>query len=242
MTPVGRADWIRELRRVNEREEDELAPVFDERWGEIDDAHRAFVERFLSKLPPGGRVLDAACGTGKYFGMVLAGGRTVLGVDHAGAYLSRAGEKFPQAPTEQLDLQDLPYGDEFDGVMCVDAMEMIPPEDWPIVLECFRTALRDTGRLYLTVELAPEDEVRAGTEEGRARGLPLVEGEVIWEEDGYHHYPSMERVRGWLADAGFEIEEDAAVMFEGEEGSGYHHVLARTPRGLPGPKFSVVIP
>jgi ubiquinone/menaquinone biosynthesis C-methylase UbiE len=29
--------------------------------------HHSFVERFLSRLPPDGRVLDAACGTGTYF-------------------------------------------------------------------------------------------------------------------------------------------------------------------------------
>jgi len=140
-----RAAWVLNLRRLNEREEDALAPVFDERWGESEDTHRAFLERFLSKVPSDGSVLDAACGTGKYFGMVLASGRSVLGVDHAAAYLALAGAKFPQVSTEKRDLQELLYREEFDGVMCIDAMEMIPPEDWPIVLGCFRRALRPKG-------------------------------------------------------------------------------------------------
>src|SRR6266540_2007601 len=101
--PLDRAAWTLNLRRLNEREEDALAPVFDERWGEIQDTHRVFVERFLSMLPSDGRVLDAACGTGKYFGMVLASGRSLLGVDHAGAYLAVAVMKFSQAPTEKHD-------------------------------------------------------------------------------------------------------------------------------------------
>jgi trans-aconitate methyltransferase len=69
------------------------------------------------------RVLDAACGTGKYFPMVLVSGRRLLGVDNAGAYLAKAAAKFPQVATDKHDLQDLPYQGEFDGVLCVDAME-----------------------------------------------------------------------------------------------------------------------
>jgi SAM-dependent methyltransferase len=210
---------------VNEREEDALAPVFDERWGDIEDTHRVFVERFLSKLPPDGSVLDAACGTGKYSGIVIATGRSALGVDHA-AYLALAGAKFPQVSTEKRHLQELPYRKEFDGVMCIDAMEMIPPEDWPLVLGRFRRALRPGGCLYLTVELHAEDQVRALNDEARLRGLPVVEGEVLWEESGYHHYPAMERVRRWLEEAGFVIEDEAREPWH-DEGYAYHHVLSR---------------
>jgi 2-polyprenyl-3-methyl-5-hydroxy-6-metoxy-1,4-benzoquinol methylase len=121
-----RTAWLRELRRVNERLEDALAGEFDAQWGEIEPMHHAFVGRFLSRLPSGGRVLDAACGTGKYFSMVLASGRRLLGVDHAGALLANAAAKFPQVPIEQRDLQELPYRGEFDGVLCVDAMEFVP--------------------------------------------------------------------------------------------------------------------
>ena len=221
----ARAAWILNLRRLNETEEDALAPVFDERWGEIQDTHRAFVERFLSMLPSDGRVLDAACGTGKYFAMVLDSGRSLLGVDHAGAYLAVAGTKFPQVPTEKHDLHDLPYREEFDGVMCIDAMEMVPPEDWPIVLQRFRQSLRPSGWLYLTVELHPEDEIRAMTDEARHRGFPVVDGEILWKESGYHFYPPMERVRRWLGEAGLTIEDDTQGPWD--HGYAYHHVLAR---------------
>ena len=225
--PADRGAWLRSLRRVNERQEDALAGDFDAQWGEIEPAHQAFVERFLSRLPPGGRVLDAACGTGKYFPMVLASGRQLLGVDHAGAYLAVAATKFPQVPTDKHDLQDLPYQGEFDGVLCVDAMEFVPPEDWPPVLERFHRALRSGGWLYLTVELARQEPVRAANQAARRSGLPVVDGEVIWEEpDGYyHHYPNMQQVRGWLADAGFAIQEEAEGPWD--QGYAYHHVLAR---------------
>jgi hypothetical protein len=96
-------------------------------------------------------------------------------------------------------------------VLCVDAMEFVPPEEWPPVLERFRRALRPGGWLYLTVEFAPADRVRAANQAARRSGLPVVDGEVIWEvPDGYdHHYPSMQQVRSGLAGTGFTIDEEA---------------------------------
>jgi SAM-dependent methyltransferase len=225
---ADRERWLRELRREDEHQEDALAADYDARWGEIDETHRAFVERFLSRLPPRGGVLDAACGTGNYFPIVRASGRSLLGVDHSGASLATAAAKFPDVPTTKHDLQDLPYVEEFDGVMCVDAMEFVPPEDWPHIAERFRRALRPGGWLYLTIELAPEDQVRALNEEARRSGLPVVDGEVFWDEpDGYyHHHPTMPRVRAWITDSGFVIEEEEEGPWH-EEGYAYHHLLAQ---------------
>jgi SAM-dependent methyltransferase len=232
---LDRATWIRRLRRENEEQERALVSEYDERWGTIEPTHREWVERFLAALPPDGSVLDAACGTGKYFGMVLESGRTVLGVDHTSTYLDLALEKHPQARTERYDVQDLPFVAAFDGVMCVDAMEFVPPEDWPVVLEHLRRALRPGGSLYLTVELVPEEEVRTSNRAAREAGFPVVDGEAIWHDPDpyYHYYPPIERVHGWLAEAGFELGSDAEGPWE--QGYAYHHFLARArDRGQPG--------
>jgi SAM-dependent methyltransferase len=174
-------------------------------------------------------VLDAPCGTGKYFEMVLDSGRRLLGVDQSGGYLAKAATTFPGVPTEKGDIQDLEHRDEFDGVMCVDAMEFIPPEDWPLVLGRFRDALHADGWLYLTVELADPGAVREANADLRQRGLPVVDGEVMWEEPYgyYHHYPTLDRVRAWIAEAGFTIVDEAEGPWHDGEYA-YHHVLART--------------
>lgn len=199
-------------------------------WSTIDDLHRGFVERLVERLPADGRVLDAACGPGRYFGLVLERGRSVVGVDHSGPHLAMAAERHPDVPTVQTDLQDLPFDDGFDGLLCIDAMEFVPPEDWSLVLERFRRALRRGGWLYLTIELVAEEALRGGHEAARRLGLPVVEGEAVWDLPDwyYHYYPGVERARAWLADAGFSIEDEVEGPWD--EGYAYHHVLARLGR------------
>jgi cyclopropane fatty-acyl-phospholipid synthase-like methyltransferase len=231
--PLGRAAWLASVREEDEQQEDLLSPAYDERWGEVDDLHRTYIETFLSSLPEGGGVLDAACGTGKYFRLVLQSGRSVLGVDHSEGQLARAREKFPGVRTEKRVLRELPYQEEFDGVICVDAMEFVPPEDWPAVLGRFRSALRAEGWLYFTVELARPENVREATDRARRSGLPVVGGEVMWDDpEGayYHHYPSIEQVRTWVGDAGFVIDGETEGPWEDDEYA-YHHVLAHATSG-----------
>jgi SAM-dependent methyltransferase len=226
---MDRRAWLLDVGREDERQEDVSSPVYDEHWGEIGDTHRAFLTTFLSKVPEGGRILDAACGTGKYFQMVLDSGRSVIGTDHSAGQLRVAQKKFPEVPTQKHELRGLPFENAFDGVICVDAMEFVPPEDWPIVLDRFRSALRPAAWLYLTIERVSPGDIESATEQARRSGLPVVEGEVIWDDpEGayYHYYPPMDRVFGWLFDIGFEIEEEAEGCWE-DDGYAYHHVLAR---------------
>jgi integrase len=93
MAGADRQAWVRYLRWVNEQHEAAIDSFFDATWGEIQDDHRSFLEKFLGMLPPRGRVLDAPRGTGKFFGLVLHGGRFPLGVDHSGAHLTSAATK-----------------------------------------------------------------------------------------------------------------------------------------------------
>ena len=73
----------------------------------------------------------------------------------------------------------------FDGILCVDAMEFIAPEEWPPVLNNFHRALKRDGYLYFTVELLEAEELDHAYREGQKQGLPVVEGEYAHE--GYYH-------------------------------------------------------
>jgi ubiquinone/menaquinone biosynthesis C-methylase UbiE len=223
---MDRQAWLRERRQTAEERHDTIhAFTYDEQFGEIGSTHRRFVTDLVEGCPPGGTVLDAACGTGKYFAMVLDAGRRVVGTDQSTGMLARARARFPGVALERVGLQELAFDGEFDAVMCIDAMENIPPEDWPRVLAGLRRALGPGGRLYLTVEepdLADLERVQA---EAVARGLPVVPGEMAEEGAGYHYYPSRQQVAGWLEEAGLVVEAEARSD-EGD-GYGYLHLLTR---------------
>jgi SAM-dependent methyltransferase len=218
---MERAAWLKEKRRRAEERMDTLfAPIYDEHWGGyINDSHRAMLDRFLALCPPRCTILDAACGTGKYWPTILASGPSVYGIDQSQHMLDRAQAKFPAVRVEKLGLQEMRFVEEFEGAICMDAMESVFPEDWPHILENFHRALKPNGHLYFTVELIEEAELRASMEAARAQGLPIVEGELA-HEDGYHYYPPIEQVRVWMETTHFAILEETV-------GDDYHHFLTR---------------
>jgi ubiquinone/menaquinone biosynthesis C-methylase UbiE len=222
---MDRQAWLRERRQTAEERHDTIhAFTYDDQYGEIGETHRRFVTDLVEGCPPGGTVLDAACGTGKYFGLVLDAGRRVVGSDQSTGMLARARARFPAVPLERVGLQELAFEAEFDAVMCIDAMENIPPEDWPTVVANLRRALRPGGRLYLTVEEVDDAELDEALADATARSLPAVRGELAGEGAGYHHYPSRDQVTAWLAEAGLQVE---AQEYSPGDGYGYLHLLTR---------------
>jgi cyclopropane fatty-acyl-phospholipid synthase-like methyltransferase len=154
--------------------------------------------------------------------MVTEAGRRVVGTDQSTGMLARARARFPEVPLEKIGLQELAFDGEFDAVMCIDAMENIPPEDWPAVLANLRRALRGGGHLYLTVEEVDDQELDAVFAEATAQGLPVVRGEE--SREGYHYYPSRDQVAAWLEEAGLQVVTQESSP---GDGYGYLHLLTR---------------
>jgi len=152
-----------------------------ERQAAISPSRAAFVARLAGLVRQGGAVLDAACGTGKYWPALLAAGLQVTGVDASAAMLAQARRQYPQVPSRVLALQDLAeLPDRFDGLLCVDALENVAPEDWPAVAAGLAAVLKAQAPAYVTVEL-PD-------------GPPA---------------PLRDQVHRWLAAAGFAVTDEA---------------------------------
>lgn len=189
------------------------------------DMQREWVARVLRLIPPGGSVLDAPCGTGKYFPLVAAAGHRVAGVDQSAGMLAEARRRGIAFSLEHRALQDLSYAREFDAVLTVDTMENIPPEDWPVVLANVHRAVRPGGVMYLTVEEVDQSKIGQAFESLSARGLPVLRGEIV-EGDvaGYHYYPGRDQAVDWFRREGLEIADEG---FRQEDGWGYRHFLLR---------------
>jgi ubiquinone/menaquinone biosynthesis C-methylase UbiE len=202
------------------------APTYDAGYDPTTPTHRRFVSRLADLTPAAGTILDAACGTAPYAGAVLERGLGYVGVDQSAGMLTQAAIKWPDARFELIGLQELAFDDEFDGLMCTDAMENVPPEHWPTVLGNFRRALHPGAHAYLTVEEIDNDEIAQAFEDGTTRGWPIILGEVIeGDTAGYHFYPGGTQVERWLHHAGFDIIEEAHEDFDDYA---YRHLLLRT--------------
>jgi SAM-dependent methyltransferase len=233
---MDRETWLAERRGSAVWRMDTLwAPVYDQSWGaQIDPTHERMLRQFVSRIPQGSIVLDAACGTGKYWPLILEANRRVYGVDHSQGMLDRAALKHPEIPVERGALRDLAYAARFDAVICIDAMECVFPEDWPIVLRNFARALKPPhSYVYLTVEI-PDVDLHAALATGKQAGHPLVLGEVLFRGAGigdgddaasltYHYYPDDQDVDQWLATAGYAVIDDV-------RGDGYRHIVTRVDR------------
>jgi SAM-dependent methyltransferase len=217
-----RQDWLRGRRAAVAAEYDAEAATYDAEPYPA-TSHAAFVMRLLETCPPGGTVLDAPCGTGRYFDLVRASGRHVVGIDQSAGMLAEARSKGIAVRLEQVGLQELAFDREFDGAMTIDAMENVAPEDWPIVLANLHRAIRPGGHLYLTVEEVGDADIEAAFAEAQAEGWPALRGEIIeGDTAGYHYYPGRDRVMRWLDAEGLTV---VAEGFDQEDGWGYRHFL-----------------
>jgi SAM-dependent methyltransferase len=221
---MERAAWLKQMRDHAEALYDQFAPKYWVTFGlYANETHRAYLGKFLERVAPGGVLLSAACGAGRYDGMLLEAGHQVVGIDQSAGMLARARDHFPGERYEKVGLQEMDFQEAFEGAICIDAMEHVPPEDWPGILRGFREALKPGGVLYFTLELAEEEVVAAAYERAQGLGLPAVLGEME-DEDVYHYYPGVEQVRAWLGQAGLAIEVEGT-------GNGYAHFLVRKEGG-----------
>jgi SAM-dependent methyltransferase len=219
-----RRAWLAARRSAVVREYDDEAATYDENLYDA-SLHEVFVRRLADLCPRGGRILDAPCGTGRFFAIVTAAGRRVVGTDQSTGMLEQARARGLAEAIEHVGLQELTFSRTFDGAMTVDAMENVPPEDWPIVLANLHRALKPDGHLYLTVEEIDQGKIDAAFADSRALGLPVVHGEVIeGDTAGYHYYPGRDRVLSWLAESGLAlVDEDVSE----HDGWAYRHLLLR---------------
>ncbi len=210
-----RRAFIAERRLVSVQRFDTLhSPDYDENWGAISPSHATFVTRLITLIGSGRDVLDAACGTGKYWPVVLAAGLRVTGTDQSAGMLAQARSKHPEVPARVLALQDLAAAADlrgrFDGLLCVDALEYVAPEDLPGVVAGLGATLKPGAPAYVTAE-APDGPLPAPVDPRQVPG-------EHFEGGGYHYYPARDQARDWLAAAGFRIKDE-------QEADYYWHFL-----------------
>ena len=181
---MERAEWLKQMREMAEALYDHFSPEYWVRFGLYENAaHREYLQKFLERVPPHSSLLSAACGAGRYDGFLFEAGHSVVGLDQSAGMLARAREQFPEIRYEKMGLQEMDFHEVFDGAICMDAMEHIPPEDYPVILRKFQEALKPgaplnvtgtPGDSFVTVNWSPPADDGANTT--AAAGAPTVTG------------------------------------------------------------------
>ena len=227
---MERTEWLKQMRDKAEKLYDLYASRY---WVDIglyrpdeptDEPTLEYLQKFLERIQLHSNLLSAGCGTGRWDGVLLEAGHSVVGIDQSAGMLARARERFPEARYEKIAMQDMDFREEFDGAICIEALEHVFPEDWPVIMNGFSRALKPGGLLYFNADLGGGREKDA-YERAKAQGLPVVFGEVADQvealfaqavESGgkmkavdemvYHYCPSVEQVRDWIEQAEMVID------------------------------------
>lgn len=238
---MEREEWLKQIRDKVEALYDRFSvqaspETVDDAWKQGFEPHVRYLQTFLGRVAPYGILLSAGCGAGRYDGMLLEAGHTVMGIDLSAGMLAQARKRYPKIRYEKMALHEMNFQNEFDGAICIEALEHVFPEEWPVIVHGFREALKPGGMLYFTVDVLATDWLEEQYEKAKSRGLPVVFGEVAAEVDAafekvmavenngdvpdeltdsatYHYYPGVEQIRKWLEQAKFVIEVEGTGTF-----------------------------
>ncbi len=141
-------------------------------------------DRFLRRVLPGGRVLDAGCGSGRDSRAFMQQGYSVVAFD-ASSEMCRMATEYIRQKVLQMRFDEMDFDEEFDGVWACASILHVPVDELPDVLAKIRKALKKKGILYVSFKYGEGpaqrgDRTFSDFREGSAKKLLSAAGfEVI---------------------------------------------------------------
>ena len=165
------------------------ADLWDRLRGSDLGVESAWMGRFIARLPPGGRILDLGCGTGRPIGAwLLDQGFHVTGADASGPAIDRARDRLPAGTWICAEMRGLDMGQTFDGLLVWDSLFHLTAADQAAPFPVLGAHAAPGAVLMFTS--GPD----AGVAMGEFGGEPL-----------HHASLSPADYRARLADAGFGV-------------------------------------
>jgi SAM-dependent methyltransferase len=157
--------WRRLAGALGEDYADKYADRFEAMAARGEDVHGE-ADLVAEMLPPGGRVLDAGCGTGRVGRRLHDLGHVVVGVDADEAMVDVARRRSPGPRWEVADLASLGLGESFDlVVMAGNIVPFLPPDRLPDAMQRVAAHLVPGGAVVCGYGLDAQHV---------PRGVPLV--------------------------------------------------------------------
>lgn len=106
---------------------------------------------FLMHIPPGGRILDAGCGSGRDLKVFRQRGFDPVGID-AAPTLAILAEQVSGVPCYRMSLEQMTFDRAFDGIWACASLLHIPRGQLGRALGGMNRALRAKGTLFASVQ------------------------------------------------------------------------------------------
>lgn len=163
----------------------------------------------------GGPVADVGCGPGHITAHLRGLGLDAFGVDLSPRMVEIARRDHPGARFEVGSMTDLPLADgSVGGVLAFYSVIHVPDAEVPAVFAHFRRVLRPGGVVMLGFHVGDRDHLKTEGYGGHPMSLHV-------------HRRPVERVAGWLRDAGFTLA--ARVLLDPDDEVPGGVLVARTP-------------
>jgi SAM-dependent methyltransferase len=117
--------------------------------------------RFLARVPAGGHILDAGCGSGRDALAFRRLGYSVTAFE-ASPTLARMASEHCGFPVEVRRFQEIYWEDAFDGIWACASLLHVPSEELPEVLRRLGHALKPDGVLYASFKYGSREREFGG--------------------------------------------------------------------------------
>lgn len=171
---------IEDLRPSTVRYYEENAAEYAKRT--VDADMSSLRDRFLAMLPPGGRVLDAGCGSGRDLAVFRQRGFEATGIDASPAMV-RIAMAYAGAPCVVGRLEEMDFEQRFEGIWACASLLHIPKSMLAQTLRKLHRSLVPGGRLFVAVQQG--------------------EGETVVPDGRSFSYFQRKEIEDHIRDAGF---------------------------------------
>ena len=157
-----------------------------------ESAPSSLADRFASAFASGGRILDIGCGSGRDLAELARQGFQPYGMDGTPELVQLAQQFHPELTGRVVQglLPDslVPFGGDFDGVLCSAVLMHIEPMHLPAVVAFFKNCMKPGGKLLYSVPSKRLDAISAGNRDASGRlFIPDSAGylQSLFEDAGY---------------------------------------------------------
>lgn len=124
---------------------------------DMSELYRTFIQR----VKPGGRILDAGCGSGRDTKKFLEMGFHVDAID-ASVEMVKLATQYTGLPVKQQTLESINDIEVYDGIWACASLLHLSEKQLPLVFKQFEAALRPKGVWYMSFKYGGSEREKAG--------------------------------------------------------------------------------